>query len=196
MQLKNQKTGLFFGSFNPVHHGHMMLANYIVEYTDLRSVWFVISPQNPFKKKLTLLKDHHRYNIVQEAIGDDSRFFASDVEFHMPQPSYTIDTLTHLSERYPEKEFVLIGGEDLLPTFHKWKNYELILKSYRIMIYNRPGHFDNPYKDHPSVESIEAPRFEISSSFIRQAISEGRDVRYFLPERVYKYITEMHLYEK
>jgi len=196
MQLKNQKTGLFFGSFNPIHHGHMMLANYIVEYTDLRSIWFVISPHNPFKKKSTLLEDHHRYNLVQESIGDDPRFFASNVEFNMPQPSYTIDTLTHLSERYPEKEFILIGGEDMLPTFHKWKNYELILKNYRLMIYNRPGAYEHPYKEHPSFHFIEAPRFEISSSLIRKALTEGKDMRHFMPRKAYEYIISMHLYQK
>lgn len=195
MKLKNQKTGLFFGSFNPIHNGHMMLANYIVEYTGLRSVWFIISPQNPFKKKSTLLDDHHRYQLVQEAIADDPRFFASDVEFSMPKPSYTIDTLTYLSERYPDKEFVLIGGEDMLPTFHKWKNYEQILENYHLMVYNRPGAYENPYRGHPAIELIDAPQFGISSSFIRNAVGQGKDIRHFLPEKVYRYIREMHFYE-
>jgi len=195
MKLKNQKTGLFFGSFNPVHNGHMMLANYIVEYTDLRSIWFIISPQNPFKKKNTLLEDHHRYRLVQEAIGDDPRFFASGVEFDMPRPSYTIDTLTYLSERYPDKEFVLIGGQDMLPTFHKWKNYEKILENYRLMVYNRPGSYENPYQGHPAITFIKAPQFEVASSFIRDAIHKGKDVRYFLPESVHRYMREMHFYE-
>ncbi len=195
MKLKNQKTGLFFGSFNPIHQGHMMLANYLVEFAGLRSVWFVISPHNPFKKKDSLLDDHHRYQLVQEAIGDDPRFFASTIEFDMPKPSYTIDTLTHLSERYPDKEFVLLCGADILPTFHKWKNYGQILDNYKMLVYNRPGGFENPYEEHPAVETIEAPQFDISSSFIRKSISKGKDVRFFLPGNVYNYIREMHFYE-
>lgn len=195
MKLKNQKTGLFFGSFNPIHQGHMMLANYLVEFTDLRSVWFVISPHNPFKKKDSLLDDHHRHQLVQEAVGDDPRFYASTIEFDMPKPSYTIDTLTHLSERYPEKEFVLLCGADVLPTFYKWKNYAQILENYKLLVYNRPGGFENPYVGHPAVKMVEAPQFDISSSFIRKSIRQGKDVRYFLPGNVYNYIREMHFYE-
>ncbi|HKK09888.1 MAG TPA: nicotinate (nicotinamide) nucleotide adenylyltransferase [Bacteroidales bacterium] len=195
MKLKNQKTGLFFGSFNPIHQGHMMLANYLVEFTDLRSIWFIISPHNPFKKKDSLLDDHHRHQLVQEAIGDDPRFYASTIEFDMPKPSFTIDTLTHLSERYPDKEFVLLCGADILPTFHKWKNYEQILSEYKMLVYNRPGFIENPCREHQAVEITEAPQFDISSSFIRKAIAEGKDVRYFLPGNVYHYIREMHFYE-
>lgn len=195
MKLKNQKTGLFFGSFNPIHQGHMMLANYLAEFTDLRSIWFIISPHNPFKKKDSLLDDHHRHQLVQEAIGDDPRFYASTIEFDMPKPSFTIDTLTHLSERYPDKEFVLLCGADILPTFHKWKNYEQILSEYKMLVYNRPGFIENPYHEHQALEIIEAPQFDISSSFIRKAIATGKDVRYFLPGNVYNYIREMHFYE-
>lgn len=195
MQLRNQKIGLFFGSFNPVHTGHMMLASYLVQYTDLRAIWFIISPHNPFKQKSTLLEDHHRYQLVQQAIGDYADFYASDIEFNMPQPSYTIDTLTHLAERYPEKEFVLICGSDIMPSFHKWKNYEHILRNHKVMVYNRPGNFENPYQDHPAFTFVKAPQFDISSSFIRKLIREGKSAQYFLPEAVYQYIKEMRFYE-
>ncbi|MBE0640861.1 MAG: nicotinate-nucleotide adenylyltransferase [Bacteroidales bacterium] len=191
-----KKTGLFFGSFNPIHTGHMILAHYMVEFTGLEQVWFILSPQSPFKKRQTLLEDHHRLALVKEAIEDDQRFRAMDIEFKLPRPSYTIHTLAYLSEQYPVKEFVLIMGSDILPTFHKWKNYEQILKDYQLYVYPRPGFSENPYQGHPSVHLIEGvPQVQISSSFIRESISNGHDMRYFLPERVNTYIREMHFYE-
>ena len=192
---KLKKVGLFFGSFNPIHTGHLIIAGYMLEFTDLDDVWFVISPHNPLKEKNTLLADHHRYAMVQIAIEDNPRLRANNIEFRLPQPSYTIDTLVRLEEKYPDHQFVLIAGTDIFPTFHKWKNYEILLENYKFYIYRRPGYEAGPYAAHPHVMTFEAPLMEISSSFIRQAIRDGRDIRYFVPDQVYNYIREMHFYE-
>ncbi len=194
--MKKQKTGLFFGSFNPIHTGHMIVAAYMREFTDLDQVWFVISPQNPLKEKNSLLADHHRLMLVKTAIEDDPDFWVSDIEFKMPKPSYTIDTLTWLSEKHPNREFVLIAGTDILGSFHKWKNYDVLLEYYRIYIYKRPGFDPGKYRNHPSIEYFNAPQLEISSSFIRKAIADGKDMRYMVPAKVWEYIREMHFYEK
>ena len=191
----NSKTGLFFGSFNPIHQGHLMIANYMVEFTDIGQVWFIISPHNPLKEKASLLADHHRLAMANIAVEDDSRFRASNIEFHLPQPSYTIDTLTYLTEKNPEKEFVMICGSDNLPTFTKWKNYEELLNQYHLYIYPRHNTKPSQFDDHPHVHFTTAPLIEISSSFIRQSIEEGKNLRQFLPEKVWKYMTEMHFYE-
>ena len=191
-----KKIGLFFGSFNPIHIGHLIIANYFAEYTDLDEVWFVISPQNPFKEKKTLLDDHHRLALVRIAIEDDRRFWASDMEFKMPQPSYTIDTLTYLEEKYPDKSFVLLAGSDQLPNFHKWKNPDRILELYEMYVYARPGYKGSKYDNHGKVKIFRTPLMEISSTFIRQSIREKKDMRYMLPLKVYEYIREMHFYEK
>jgi nicotinate-nucleotide adenylyltransferase len=188
------KTGLFFGSFNPIHVGHLVIANYMVEFTDIDQVWFVVSPQNPFKKKATLLADYHRLALVREAIYDDMRFRACDIEMKMPQPSYTIDTLAYLRDQYPDRDFVLIMGADGLPTFNQWKNYEEIIRTTTRYIYPRPGYEFNP-AEHPNCVFVNAPLMDISASFIRQCIKEKKDVRYFLHARVYEYIREMHFYE-
>ncbi|MDT8393422.1 MAG: nicotinate (nicotinamide) nucleotide adenylyltransferase [Bacteroidales bacterium] len=193
---KTDKTGLFFGSFNPIHTGHLILAEYMVEYAGLKEVWFIVSPQNPLKVKKSLLADHHRLAMVNIAVEDDSRFRSSNIEFQMPQPSYTIDTLTYLSEKYPDRHFVLIGGMDILPSFHKWKNYEELLRQYELYIYNRPAYEAGKYKDHPAIRFFDAPMIEISASFIRDSIRKGRDVQYMLPPNVYTYMREMHFYEK
>lgn len=190
-----RKTGLFFGSFNPVHIGHMIVASYMREFTDLDEVWFVISPQNPLKDKKSLLADHHRLMLLKTAVEDDLAFKVSDIEFKMPKPSFTIDTLTWLTEKYPEREFVIIAGTDILPTLHRWKNFEVLLEFYTIYIYNRPGYVVGNYHNHPSISFFEAPLLEISSSFIREAIGRGKDVRYMLPPKVWDYITEMHFYK-
>jgi nicotinate-nucleotide adenylyltransferase len=190
------KTGLFFGSFNPIHTGHMILAEYMVEYTDLKEVWFVVSPQNPLKEKKSLLADYHRLAMVNIAVEDEVRLRSCNIEFKMPQPSFTIDTLTYLSEKYPERHFVLIGGTDILPSFHKWKNYKELLKQYEIYIYNRPYYEAGDYEGHPNIKYFDAPLIEISASFIRNSISSGKDIRYMLAPRVYEYIKEMHFYEK
>ena len=191
----NSNIGLFFGSFNPIHIGHMVIANWFVEYTDLDRVWFVVSPQNPFKEKKSLLADHHRLALVRQAIEDDPRFWVTDIEFKMPKPSYTIDTLTYLQEKYPDHRFTLLAGSDQLPTFDKWKNPEQILEQYKLYVYARPGYEGGKYDDHPSVRIFDAPQMEISSTFIRRSVKEGKDMRYMLPEKVWRYMREMHFYE-
>lgn len=190
------KVGLFFGSFNPVHVGHMVLANYMLEYTDLESVWFVISPHNPLKKKSSLLDERQRLQLVELAIGDNSRLKASDIEFKLPQPSYTVVTLAYLKEKYPAHEFALIMGADNLQSFAKWKNYEEILEHHRLYVYPRPDVEHNSFENHPQVKLVNAPLMEISSTAIRQAIYDKKDVRYFVPDAAWKYIKEMHFYEK
>jgi len=197
MNKSKKKTGLFFGSFNPVHAGHMIIANYFVEYTDLDKVWFVVSPQSPFKVNSSLLPEYQRLELVRLAIDDDYRFRASDIEFHLEKPNYTVRTLAYLSEKYPEKDFVLLMGSDQLPYFDKWKNYETILEYYNIYVYERPGFppENTPFAKHKSFRFVKAPLMEISSSFIRKSIKEGKDMRYMMPEKVYQYISEMHFYE-
>lgn len=190
------KTGLFFGSFNPVHNGHMVIANYMAEFTDLNEVWLVVSPHNPLKPLGSLLQDYHRLTLVKEAIGDYRKIKASNIEFSLPKPSYTIHTLVHLKEKFPQHQFVLIMGSDSLATLHKWKNYEMILADYEIYIYSRPGIDGGLFKDHPKVKFIDAPLMEISASFIRKAIKEKKDVRFMLPAAVFNYIDEMAFYKK
>jgi nicotinate-nucleotide adenylyltransferase len=195
------ETGLFFGSFNPVHIGHMAIANYIAEYSSLREIWFVVSPHNPLKTKETLLGDRDRLYMTELAIGDDPRFRVSDVEFTLRQPSYTIDTMAYLTEKYPSRRFTLIMGEDNLTTLHKWKNAEELVKRYPIVVYPRvkPGRKSSKrlieILQMASVREISAPVMEISGTFIRSAIREGKDVSWFVPAPAWKYIREMHFYE-
>lgn len=196
MITQKKKIGLFFGSFNPVHIGHMAIANYMLSFTNLDQLWFVVSPLNPFKEKQSLLADYHRYELINLAIGDNPGMKACNIEFSLPKPSYTIDTLTYLAEKYPQHKFIIIMGSDGLPTFHKWKNYEQILMYYQIYVYPRLGFDKSEVKVHPSVRIVNAPVIELSSSFIRASIGNGRDIRYFLPEKVYEYVKEMHFYEK
>lgn len=190
------KIGLFFGTFNPIHNGHLAIANYMAEFTDLEQVWLVVSPHNPLKPIGSLLQDYHRFQLVQTAIGDYKKLKASKVEFSLPKPSYTIHTLTYLKEQYPEHNFVLIMGSDNLSSLHKWKNYELILENYSIYIYPRPNEDGGQFKNHTNVKWISAPLMEISASFIRKAIKEKKDVRFMMPESVYNYIDEMNFYKK
>jgi len=190
------KIGLYFGSFNPIHNGHLAIANYMLEFTDLDKIWFIVSPQNPLKKKESLLADYHRFELVNLAIGDSYNYKASNVEFSLPQPSRTIDTLAFLFDKYPDKQFVLIMGADNLVSFKKWKNYQEILKNYEIYVYPRPEILETEFDNHPQVKRIEAPLMEISSSFIRQSIKDKRDIRFFVPLKVWEYIKEMHFYEK
>lgn len=190
------KVGLFFGSFNPIHSGHLILANYMLEYTDLDRVWFVVSPHNPLKKKSTLLDEKQRFNLVNIAIGDNTKLKASNIEFKLAQPSYTIVTLTYLKEKYPQHAFALIMGADNLESLHRWKNYEEILNQYQLYVYPRPDHDGGNLKNHPRVQFVNAPLMEISSTAIRQAIKEKKDLRYFMPEAEWQYIKEMHFYEK
>ncbi|MGB3947948.1 MAG: nicotinate (nicotinamide) nucleotide adenylyltransferase [Bacteroidia bacterium] len=190
------KIGLFFGSFNPVHVGHMVLANYMLEYTDLDKIWFVISPHNPLKKKNSLLDEKHRLQLVNLAIGDNTKIKASDIEFKLPQPSYTVVTLAYLKEKYPKHEFALIVGEDNLLNFNKWKNYEEILKHHQLYVYPRPHTEKSEFHNHAQIKLVNAPLMEVSSTEIRKAIQEKKDVRYFMPNPVWEYIKEMHFYEK
>ena len=196
------KIGLYFGSFNPVHIGHLAIAGYMTEFTGLTQVWFVVSPQNPLKKKETLLADHQRLYMTQLAIGDSDTLKASDIEFRMALPSYTIDTLTFLEEKHPKNEFCLVMGEDNLYTLHKWKNIEELIKKYPIYYYPRPDTVkpSSPRLDHilatAEIHLADAPRMDISGTFIRNGIKHGKDMSYFLPAPVWKYIKEMHFYEK
>jgi nicotinate-nucleotide adenylyltransferase len=189
------KTGLFFGSFNPVHIGHLAIANYMIEFTDLEELWFVISPQNPLKRTATLLEDHKRRTLLEIAVENDDRFRVCDIEFKLPKPSYTIETLIHLKEQYPAHEFVLIMGSDGLSTFYKWKNHSVIEENYQRYVYPRPG-FIPEQAMHKNIHIVNAPHIEISSTFIRQALMQKHDIRHFLPYKVYDYIAEMHFYEK
>ena len=191
-----KRTALFFGSFNPIHVGHLIIASTIVQQDDVDELWFVVSPQNPLKERSTLLADHHRLQMVQRAIEDDYNLRVCDIEMHLPIPSYTVVTLAALGEKYPEREFYLVMGSDNLLTFSRWRNYEYILEHYKIYVYPRPGSADAPLASHHNVTMVDVPMMDISSSYIRKRIAEGGDVRYLLTEPVYKYLTEMHFYEK
>jgi len=190
-----KKVGIYSGSFNPIHHGHVMLANYLVEFSDLDALWFVVTPQNPLKKKDDLLEDDERLKMVQLAVGDDPRFCVSDIEMHLPTPSYTINTLTKLSEQYPDCQFVFICGMDSLQNLRRWREYQKILDNYEILVFPREGYDGGELLDCPSVTVLKTPVLEISSSFIRQCIKEGRDVRHFMPEKAFLYMKENHFYE-
>ena len=190
------KTALFFGTFNPVHIGHLIIAEYFVEHSDLKELWFVITPSNPLKKKSSLLDEHHRYYMTNMAIEDDSRFKACDIEFKLPYPSYTAHTLTCLREKYPKKEFVLIMGEDNIENIEKWRNWEFILENFQIYVYPRIGYHGDKYREHPSVKLVNAPIIEISSTMIRENIKAGKNVKYLLPPKVEQYIDEMNFYRK
>lgn len=188
------KIGLFFGSFNPVHTGHLIIASYMANYTDLDKVWLVVSPHNPLKTKSSLINMYDRLEMAKLAVENSSSLEVSDVEFKLPQPSYTIDTLTHLKERYPQHDFSLIIGADNLRSFKKWKNYELILRDYHIYVYPRPGYDQIDLMSHPSVTITQTPLMEISSTFIRTALKEGKNVQFFVPETVLDFIESKNLY--
>lgn len=196
------KIGLFFGSFNPIHIGHTAIAGYMKEFTDLDQVWFVVSPQNPLKKKDTLLPDRHRLYLVELAIGDNDDLKPSDIEFDHSAPSYTIDTMAFLTEKYPQHKFVLLMGEDNLYTLHKWKNAAELVSRFPLYVYPRP---DADKKKNNLLEEIlvkatirwiKAPLMDISGTFIRNGIKRGKNMSYYLHPAVWKYITEMHFYEK
>jgi len=193
-----KKTGLFFGSFNPIHIGHLVIAEYMVEFTDLDQLWFVVSPQNPLKPAKGLLSENKRIRMVRLAIEYDNRFKASSVEFDMPKPSYTINTLVYLKEKYPNHNFVLIMGMDNLATLRKWKNFEQILKGFEVYVYPRKEELPVPkeFENHPSVKITQAPVMELSSTFIRNAIKEKKNVQHMMPPGVADYVKEMHFYEK
>ncbi len=190
------KVGLFFGSFNPVHIGHLVIANFMAENTDLQKVWFVVSPHNPLKEKKSLLKDADRLHLVRLATEENTKFKVSDIEFKLPQPSYTIHTLTYLKEKFPQHGFVLIMGSDNLESLEKWKNFEIILRDYEIYVYSRTEKLKTPLANHAHVKIFEVPVMDISSSEIRKLISEKKSVRYLLPEIVYEEIKTRKFYRK
>lgn len=190
------KIGLFFGSFNPVHVGHMIIANYMAQHSDLDQVWMVVSPQNPHKTRSSLAKDYDRLHLVNLAIGDNNLLRSSNIEFSLPKPSYTVDTLTYLKEKHPNNTFVLIMGGDNLGTFHKWKNYEVILKNHEIYVYKRPSYDLGELQTHESVSIFEAPLMKISSSYIRKEKKDSKSIKYLVPAVVENYIEENGMYKK
>jgi len=192
-----KNVGLFFGTFNPVHIGHLVIASYMAEFTDLDEVWMVVTPRSPFKAKKTLLANHHRYQLVYEAVRDYPKLKVSDIEFKLTQPNYTVNTLIQLEEKFGnDYQFALLMGEDNLLGFHKWKNYEVILAHYELYVYPRitPVTIPEPFREHPSIKRVEAPIMEISSTFIRKQHKAGKDVRAMLPDAVWKYMDEMNFY--
>jgi len=196
MQTENckLKTGLFFGSYNPIHTGHLIIANYMANHTALDEVWLVVSPHNPLKDKSGLTNMYDRLEMAKLATENAENIRVSDIEFALPQPSYTIDTLTYLHEKYPEKEFVLIMGADNLVSLKKWKNYEVLLKNYQIYVYPRPGADVSEWKSHLSITFTNTPLMEISSTFIRKAIQEKKSVQFFLPDKVVEFIDGKGMY--
>lgn len=188
-----KKVALFFGSFNPIHIGHMIIASHVADNSDCDEVWFVVSPHNPHKKKKTLLADHHRLELVRRAIEEDDRFRVSDIEFHLEQPSYTIITLAHLKEKHPTVQFSLLMGGDNLASLHKWHNYETILENYPIIVYSRPGS-DKVRNVEGNITILDAPEMSISSSHIRQQIAQGNTVQYLMPKSSWIYLDEMNFY--
>ncbi|TJZ62260.1 nicotinate-nucleotide adenylyltransferase [Sphingobacterium olei] len=190
----NKKIGLFFGSFNPIHIGHLIIANYMANHTELDEVWFVVSPQNPFKEKKSLGNMYDRLEMVNLAIADTVNLKASDIEFKLPQPSYTIDTLMYLAEKYPVKDFFLIMGEDNLIGLPKWKNADIILRDYKILVYPRPGYKESELKNHPSVIMTETPMMELSSTFLRRSIKDAKNIKFYTPDKVIDFIEKKGLY--
>ncbi len=188
------KIGLFFGSFNPIHIGHLIIANTMAENTDLQEVWLVVSPQNPFKKNTSLLHEFDRYEMVSLAINDNNKLKVSDVEFHLTRPSYTIDTLTYLSEKYPQHQFILIIGEDNLNSFPNWKNYDKILDYYELYVYPRPSIEKSDLANHPKIRFVQAPLLDISATYIRTTIKEGKSIRYLVTEQVEQFIYKKQFY--
>lgn len=192
------KIGLYFGTFNPIHVGHLIIANHMAEFSDLDQIWMVVTPHNPHKKKDTLLDDYKRLELVFLATENFPKIKPSDIEFKLPQPNYTVHTLAHLQDKFPDYEFSLIMGEDNLKSFHKWKNYEVILEHHGIYIYPRISEDpeNTALKNHPKMHLIDAPIVEISSTFIRECIKNKKNIRPLLPENVWEYIDHNNLYKK
>jgi nicotinate-nucleotide adenylyltransferase len=188
------KIGLFFGSFNPIHIGHLIIANYMAENTDLDKVWLVVSPHNPLKKRETLADDADRLYLVELAVAGNPNLQASDIEFELERPSYTVHTLAYLKEQYPDNEFVLIMGGDNLATLHKWKNYEYILKNHQIYVYRRPNFELGELSTHTNVHLFEVPMMEISATFVRQLVAAQKSIRYLVPDEVAEEIERSGLY--
>ena len=196
------KIGLYFGTFNPIHIGHLIIANHMAEYSDLDQIWMVVTPHNPFKKKSTLLDDSHRFQMAHLAVEDFPKIKPSDIEFKLAQPNYTVNTLAHLQEKYPNYEFSLIMGEDNLKSLHKWKNYEVILAHHEIYVYPRLSaeeenlEFKESLNLGTKIHIVDAPIVEISSTFIRENIKNGKNVRPLLPNKVWEYIDHNNFYKK
>jgi nicotinate-nucleotide adenylyltransferase len=190
------KIGLYFGTFNPIHIGHLVIANHLAEYSDLNQIWFVVTPQSPFKIKQSMLDNYQRLEMVYRATKEYDKLKPSDIEFNLPQPNYTVNTLAYLQEKYPKHEFSLIMGEDNLKGFHKWKNYEWILLNHKIYVYPRlsEGIVETKFEDHPNIQKVDAPIMELSSTFIRNAIKQGKNVKPMLPKHVWEYLDEMNFY--
>lgn len=187
-------VGLYFGSFNPIHTGHLIIANHVLNETGLQKIWMVVSPQNPLKKSESLLNEYDRFHLVRKAIDGDERLRASDIEFSLPKPSYTIDTLAYLSERYPEHRFAVIMGSDSYQNLSKWKNHETLLAHYQILVYLRPGF---PVQtQHPNVRILDAPLLQISATHIRTLLQEGKSIRYLVPPTVEEEIRGYQFYKK
>jgi nicotinate-nucleotide adenylyltransferase len=191
------KIGLFFGSFNPIHVGHLIIANHIAEHTELDEVWLVVTPHNPLKEKSTLLSDYHRFEMVYQATQDYPKLKPSDIEFKLKQPNYTVVTLAHLQEKYPNHQFSLIMGADNLQSLHKWKNYEMLLANYPIYVYPRIG-VENikTFDVNSTIHMVAAPIVEISSTFIRNEIKNHKNIKPLLPEAVWKYIDHNNFYKR
>ncbi len=194
----NRKVGLFFGTFNPIHTGHLIIANHMAEYSDLDEIWLVVTPHNPHKKKSSLLDNHHRLEMVYKACEGYEKLKPSNIEFGLPQPNYTVNTLAHLQEKFPTNQFCLIMGEDNLKSFPKWKNHEVILENHDIYVYPRiaTGEVSSNLKDHPRIRKVDAPIVEISSTFIRKAIKESKNVKPLLVGKVWEFIDLMNFYKK
>lgn len=192
------KIGLYFGTFNPIHVGHLIIANHMAEYSDLDQIWMVVTPHNPHKQKNTLLDDYQRLHMVHLATEDYPNIIPSDIEFKIPQPNYTVNTLAYLEEKYPNYEFCLIMGEDNLNSLHKWKNYEVILQNHDIYVYPRlnSGEIDEQFVNHKKIHRIGAPIVELSSTFIRESIKNRKNVAPMLPHKVWEYLNHNLFYTK
>ena len=193
----SKKIGLYFGTFNPIHVGHLAIANHMVEFSDLDQVWMVVTPHNPHKKKSTLLDNNHRKMMVDIALEEYPKIKSSAIEFDLPQPNFTVNTLAVLEEKYPKQKFCLLMGEDNLKSFHKWKNFEVILSRYELFVYPRltPNKATALLENHPNVTRVAAPIMEISSTAIRKAIKSKKNIRPLLPQNVWQYLDEMNFYK-
>jgi nicotinate-nucleotide adenylyltransferase len=202
--MATKNIGLFFGTFNPIHVGHLILGNFMAQLPQIDQVWFVVTPRNPFKAKDTLLADMHRLALVREAVDANPKLEVSNIEFDLPQPNYTVNTLAVITEKYPDKNFTLIMGEDNLRSFHKWKNYEVILENHDVLVYPRVytenempvvSEREKEWLKNPRLQLVDAPLMKVSSSTIRKMIAAGKDAQYILPPKVYTYVNEMNFYK-
>jgi len=189
------KVGLYFGSFNPIHTGHLIIANHVANTKLVQQVWLVVSPQNPLKPSKSLLNEYHRLHLAQIAVSNNPALKVSDVEFKLPKPSFTIDTLTYLSEKYPKYEFSIIVGSDSFQNLHRWKNYEVLLKNYPFLVYHRPQFPIQEIETAKSITVLEAPLLDISATFIRDSIKKGNSIQYLVPDLVAKEIEENGYYK-